>query len=390
MPRHAARRKIAIVTGSRAEFGLLTPVIRAIGAHPRLEAHVIAAGSHFLGPARTIRDVEALFPVAGKVRMQKAGHSTRADDARAVARGIDGFSRAFAELQPGWVVVLGDRIEAFAAASAAAIAGIGVAHIHGGDRAEGIADESMRHAITKLAHLHLAATKQSGERIIRMGERAEHVHVVGSPAIDGLAGIRTTTDEQVRRLILPRDWTHPHLVVLLHPSGIEGGEGAWFDEQVFRGAVVMAGPRVLTFAPNFDAGRERIERLRRLYAKDHGWASVEHLPRDQWISLLKWMARKRVPLMGNSSAGLIEAAALGVCAINVGPRQAGRERDRNVIDVPDPAVEMIPLVEKVRRRTRRLGPSRLYGDGRSGPRIARLLAGVNPRDPALLRKQITY
>src|SRR5205814_7191599 len=107
----------------------------------------------------------------------------------ATGRGIAGFARVFEEIRPDWVVVLGDRIEAFAAASAASIGGWALAHIHGGDRAEGIADEAMRHAITKLAHLHLAATPQSGERIARMGERPAHVHVVGSPALDELGSI---------------------------------------------------------------------------------------------------------------------------------------------------------------------------------------------------------
>src|SRR5205814_10141422 len=131
----------------------------------------------------------------------------------ATGRGIAGFARVFEEIRPDWVVVLGDRIEAFAAASAASIGGIAVAHIHGGDRAEGIADEAMRHAITKLAHLHLAATEQSAERIIRMGERPEHVLVIGSPAIDGLLAIPALADQRDEEL------GRPGAVFLMHPVG---------------------------------------------------------------------------------------------------------------------------------------------------------------------------
>ena len=142
--------------------------MHAVQRTKRLKLQVVAAGPTFLPPARTIREVEAEFKLAARVPMQSASGgpalragSSRLADALATARGIDGFARAYARLKPDWVVVLGDRIEAFAAASAASIAGIAVCHIHGGDRAEGIADEAMRHAITKLSHLHCAATKLS-------------------------------------------------------------------------------------------------------------------------------------------------------------------------------------------------------------------------------------
>src|SRR5438105_3875872 len=124
---------------------------------------------------------------------QTAGRTSRADEVEGVGTGVARFGRAFQRLAPDWVVVLGDRIEPFAAAAAASIGGYALAHIHGGDRAEGIADEAMRHAISKLAHLHLPATEQSRERLVRMGERPEHIHTVGSPAIDGLEAIPALT-----------------------------------------------------------------------------------------------------------------------------------------------------------------------------------------------------
>ncbi|MEN0019640.1 MAG: UDP-N-acetylglucosamine 2-epimerase, partial [Planctomycetota bacterium] len=134
--------RIMVVTGTRAEFGLLTPVMRAVEAHPALQLQVVAAGSHLVPPALTFRDVKAVFDVVDSVPMQRPGHGTRLDDAEAVGRGMARFARTLAGHEPDWVVVLGDRIEAFAAASAASLAGVAVAHIHGGDRAEGIADEA--------------------------------------------------------------------------------------------------------------------------------------------------------------------------------------------------------------------------------------------------------
>jgi UDP-hydrolysing UDP-N-acetyl-D-glucosamine 2-epimerase len=383
-------KRVAVVTGSRADFGLLVPVVNAIEADRRLSLRLVAAGAHFMGPARTIRDVEALFRIAARVPMQRPGGRTRLGDARATARGVDGFARAYARVKPDWVVVLGDRIEAFAAAAAAAVGGIGVAHIHGGDRAEGIADESMRHAISKLAHMHLAATKESGARLVRMGERSAHVHVVGSPAVDGLARVRAMTDAEVAGLVGPRAWRHPALVMLLHPSGSDDADDPRLVEALFRNASAMGGGRVLAFAPNMDPGRDAIERLRRRYVRTDGWAPVEHLPRERWVGLLKWMSRRRAPLLGNSSAGLIEAAALGVVTINVGPRQAGRERDANVIDVPRADVGFGRAAARAERLARGLRASGRFGDGKAGERIARLLAAVDPKDPAVLRKRNAY
>ena len=204
-------RRIAILTGSRAEFSLLTPVIRAIGAHPDCEALVLVAGSHLLPPAVTKRDVEALFPIAAEIPMQSPGVTGRIADARALAWGISGVADAIEKLQPDWLVVLGDRIEALAGAAATSIGGVALAHIHGGDRAEGVADDAMRHAITKLAHVHFGATSSSADRIVRMGEDPKRVHVVGSPSIDALRGTAPLEDAPFR------DLGSPDTILLLHP-----------------------------------------------------------------------------------------------------------------------------------------------------------------------------
>jgi UDP-hydrolysing UDP-N-acetyl-D-glucosamine 2-epimerase len=383
-----ARRRVAVVTGTRAEFGLLTPVIRAIRADKRLDCQLIAAGSHFLPPARTIREVEAAFPVAAQVRMQRTGHRSRHDDALATARGVEGCARAFARLKPDWVLVLGDRIEAFAAASAAAIAGVGVAHIHGGDRAEGIADESMRHAITKLAHLHLAATAQSADRIVRMGELPERVHVVGSPAMDGLRAVEPMSDRDARAL------GNPRTVVLLHPSGLSTHAERGLADALARAVAGSCSSPVLVLAPNHDAGRDVVVRSLRSHRQDN-WTFVEHLPRSEFVSLLKRLATPRAHgvLVGNSSAGLIEAAACGLPVVNVGPRQEGRERAANVLDVPADGPRLSDRISDTLARAfnRPPAPGRHpYGNGRAGPRIARLLARTDPHDPALLRKRNTY
>lgn len=372
--------RVMVVTGSRAEFGLLAPVMHAIGAHADLELAVVAAGSHLIPPALTFRDVKAEFLVADSVPMQEPGRPTRLDDAQAVGRGIARFARTYAGHRPDWVVVLGDRIEAFAAASAASIGGIPVAHLHGGDRAEGIADEALRHAITKLSHLHLPATEQSARRLRAMGEPTSRVVVVGSPAIDGLDAIEPIESDDLEK------WTGsramPQAVMLMHPAGRD----AETEEAVTAAVLEALGDvRVLALHPNHDPGREGV--LRAIEARSEQVHAVEHLPRAQFVGLLKNLSASGGVLVGNSSAGLIEAAALKLPVVNVGPRQAGRERPGNVVDA---AHETTEAIRGALRRAHELDLANLehpYGDGHAGEHAAEAIAHVDLSDPSLLRKR---
>lgn len=332
--------------------------------------------------------------MAARVPMQKTREKrTRAADALATARGIEGFAKAFARLKPEWVVVLGDRVEAFAAASAASIAGFGVCHIHGGDRAEGVADEAMRHAITKLAHLHCTASEESAERIIAMGERREAVHMTGSPGIDGLAKIKPMRDREARTL------GDPVAVVLVHPSGLGepyeslGGLNGVLLARVASKRLTGREDRLLILEPNHDPGREEIVKTYQLRDTKH-LPRRAHLPREQFVALLKRLAG--IPggvLIGNSSAGLIEAAAIGMPVVNFPPRQSGRERDANVVDSRGMMCEgtkgiarPIEALSQAIALSGRLKPSKRFGDGRAGEKIAGLLARVQPN----LRKQNAY
>ncbi|MBK7406499.1 MAG: UDP-N-acetylglucosamine 2-epimerase (hydrolyzing) [Phycisphaerales bacterium] len=377
-----APRRVAVVTGSRADFGLLRSVMAAVENHPRLDLMVIASGSHLIPPAETFRDVKRAFAVADSVPMQRSGPATRMDDAESTGRGIARFARSFAGLKPDWVVVLGDRIEAFAAAAAASIGGLAVAHLHGGDRAEGIADEAMRQAITKLAHLHLPATEQSAERLRRMGERPEHVVVVGSPAVDDLAGFVPLADA---------DWDglgQPRAVVLLHPIGRHAEEEEAAAGAVLEGAASV-GP-VLALAPNHDPGRAGIERAIALAAERGAVTQSGHLERSRFVGLLRRLSSNRGVLVGNSSAGLIEAACLGVPAVNVGSRQAGRERAGNVLDVERESADAVAAAVRRAVAMNLAGMPHPYGDGRAGERAAAALAAVDPHGARLLRKHCAY
>ena len=384
-PRDARRRRVMVVTGSRAEFGLLRPVMDAVRDHHALELLVVAAGAHLIPPAETFREVKNAYPVADSIPMQKPGPATRLDDAEALGRGIARLARSLASLRPDWVVLLGDRIEAFAAA-AASVAGVAVAHLHGGDRAEGIADEAIRHAVTKLAHLHLAATQASAERILRMGEKPEHVRVIGSPAIDAIDDTPPLPDAQWHAL------GPPDAVMLLHPLARHPEEEEAAASEVIRGTLesLPRHARLVALAPNADPGREGIERAIGAFESAGRLRRAPHMARGQFVGLLKRLASTRGVLVGNSSAGLIEAAAIRLPVVNVGPRQNGRERAGNVVDSPRESAE---TVAHALRRAVALDLANLrhpYGEGRAGPLAAAALAETDPHSPAILRKRNTY
>lgn len=373
--------KVMVVTGTRAEFGLLRPVMHAIHAHPALELYVVAAGSHLVQPAVTFREVKAEFAIADSIPMQTAGKVGRLHDVESLGKGIARFGRSYDMNSPDMVVVLGDRIEAFAAASAASVGGIPLAHIHGGDRAEGVADEAMRHAITKLAHVHFPATNSSAKRIVKMGEEASQVFVVGSPAIDGLDAVNPLGDGAYAEL------GSPEVVVLMHPIGREDER----ESEAMRTVIEsVSDKRVLVLHPNLDPGRRGI--MEAIESAPIDVQVREGLPRDVFVGLLKRMGASGGALVGNSSAGLIEAAAIGCPSVDIGDRQAGRERCDGWTAHADESVDSIrDALARVTdpEATRAEHP---YGDGHSGEliadNIARVLGHVSHTE--LLRKRCVY
>jgi len=374
-------RKVMVVTGTRAEFGLLRPVMFAIAERPDLQLHVVAAGSHMVQPAVTFREVKAEFAISDSIPMQVAGKVGRLHDVEALGKGIARFGRSYEMNEPDMVVVLGDRIEAFAAASAASVGGVLLAHIHGGDRAEGVADEAMRHAITKLAQMHFPATQTSAERIIKMGEDPAHVHVVGSPAIDGLNTINPLGDGAFAEL------GSPEIVVLMHPIGRRDEAEAAAMQFVLD---AVNDKRVLVLHPNLDPGRRGI-----MTAIERAPIDVQVRPgmvRDQFVGLLKRIGAEGGALVGNSSAGLIEASAIGCPSVDIGDRQSGRERCEGWSELADESVESIrSALSQVIDPDATRSPHP-YGDGTSGDQIAahidRVL-GESDTD-GMLRKHCSY
>lgn len=379
-------RRVAYVTGTRADFGLAEQMLHRVHGHPGLELRLIVTGMHRVA---AFGNTEALversgLPIGARVDMLLAGDGCRAM-ATGIGVGIIGIAQAMEFLAPDVVLLLGDRGEMLAGAIAAIHLGIPVAHCHGGE-VSGTIDESVRHAISKLAHVHFASTARSAERLIRMGERPDSVFVTGAPGLDAVVA----TPPPARDALAADYGLEPALpwaVVVYHPDTVSGDSAAEIDEVV--SALETYDGQLAVFEPNADAGRQPIvDRLDKLRQRP-GTIVLRNAPRQDFLGLL---AHAQL-MVGNSSSGIIEAPSLGVPVVNVGKRQDLRERGDNVLDVPAERHAIADAVlracadqafqERVRRRR---NP---YGDGLAGERIAARLAEL-ALGPGLLEKRLTY
>jgi len=383
-------RRICIVTGTRAEYGLLRPIMRAVRRRRGLALQVVVTGMHLARRfGHTVDEIAADgFRIDARVRTVPRDDTNTAY-AASVGTGVRGLARAFDDLRPEVVLVLGDRVEAFAAATAAALSNRVVAHVHGGDRAQAGYDDYMRHAITKMAHLHFAATRASARRIERLGERRDRVWVVGAPGLDEIRTARLPAASTLRRRY-GLDATAPFLLVVQHPVSTQSDRAAR-EMRATLGAVLKSGLPALVVYPNADAGGRRMIAVVERTAAENSerLIAVPSLPRLDYLALLKCAAA----LVGNSSSGIIEAPSFKTPVVNVGDRQAGRERANNVIDVKPTRADVARGIEQALNDTtfrRRLARCRSpYGTGHAGVAIARVLARV-PFDDKLRMKRITY
>lgn len=380
-----SRRTIVVVTGTRAEYGILRTVIAAIQAHPRLRLRLVVTGMHLLRKfGNTVNEIRRDgWKIDARVPMQsEADHP--AEQAAGMGRGIAGLARVFKRLEPTFVVVLGDRIEAFAAAAATVMSRRLLAHIHGGDVAAGDIDDTLRHAISKLAHVHLPATRDAAERIRRLGEDRWRIHQTGAPGLDELRELLDRTETKSLNL-LDYAANEDFAIVVRHPCSRSAPTERQQMENLL-GAVRAEGLASVVLYPNSDPGNSGIIRAIQR-ARHHPSVRVyPSLPRPVYLSLLR---RARI-LVGNSSSGIIEAAFLGTPAVNVGQRQAGRLRaSRCILDASENVASIRRAIRAARRMRPRPGARTAYGDGRAGKRIAKVLATVKLTE-RLAFKRITY
>ena len=382
-----SRRKVCVVVASRANYGRIKAVMHAIRNHPDLELQLIVGASALLeryGRAIDIIRNDGFEPDA-TVYLVLEGE-TPGTMAKSTGLGIMELATAFDNLRPDIVLTVADRYETMATAVASSYMNIPLAHTQGGE-VTGSIDESVRHAITKLAHIHFPTTELSRQRLLRMGESPDRVFVTGCPSIDAIATIDFTLKPEtlartgVGGQIDPRS---RFILVLQHPVTTEYAETAEHIDATIEAVRRLKHPTVWLW-PNVDAGSDTIsKRLRQFRERER--PDYVHFYRNFSVEDYARVMHAAGCILGNTSSSLREGAYLGTPAVNVGSRQHGRERGPNVVDVPNDADAIEAAVRKQLAHGK-FPSSALYGDGKAAPRIAGRLATVS-LEP--IQKYLTY
>ena len=382
-------RKVGLVVTARPSYARIKTALAAIQQHPDLELQLIVAASALLDRyGEVVRYIEADgFEVAAKIFNVLEGENL-ITSAKSTGLGIMELATIFDNLQPDVVVTVADRYETLATAVAAAYMNIPVAHVQGGE-VTGSIDEKVRHAVTKLSNLHFVASQKAAKRVERMGEEPDSIFITGCPSVDLAATAQAEPKldfdpfEKYGGVGSVADLSQGYLVVMQHPVTTQFGESQTQIE-ITLAAVEAVDMPALIFWPNVDAGSDSISRGIRKFREQGRGGKFHYFKNMQPQDFLKLILNSKA-IVGNSSVGIRESAYLGVPAINIGERQAGRERGGNVLDVGHDAA----AIEAAIRQQVAHGPyasEAIYGDGRAGERIADLLATLELR----IEKQLTY
>ncbi|MGH1427310.1 MAG: UDP-N-acetylglucosamine 2-epimerase [Arenicella sp.] len=382
-------RKICVVVGSRANYSSIKSAMRAIDNHPELTLQVVATSSALLDRYGQVVDLieKDGFNIDDRVYMLMEGE-TPLTMAKSTGIGTIELASTFDRLQPDIVVTIGDRFETMATTIATTYMNIALAHTMGGE-VTGTIDESIRHAITKFAHIHFPACNDAVERIIKLGELPESIHNVGCPRLDLVANIIDNLDDVDMSPIMTEgvgdkiNINNSFIILSQHPVTTEYGAG---EQQILNSlrAIKETGLPAIVLWPNGDAGSEDIARGMRKFREheDNGnFHYFKNLPIDVYIKLMKNTAC----LVGNSSSGIRDGAFIGTPSVNIGTRQNMRERGQNVIDVDNDQHAIHAAIQK--QVENGAYPSEaIYGDGNAGQRIADVLATCQWE----IQKTITY
>lgn len=381
-------RSVCVVVGSRANYSSIKSAMTAVREHPELTLQLVVGASALLDRYGTVLDVIERdgFEPDEKVFMLIEGE-TPSTMAKSTGLGLLELPTAFERLEPDVVITVGDRFETMATALAATYMNIPLAHTMGGE-VSGNIDESIRHAVTKFAHIHFPACSDAAERIVKMGEDPESVHVVGCPRMDLVAEVLADGANNLGRLFTlgvggTFSLDEPFLIVSQHPVTTEYGDGKRQIRETMLAVEELDLPAVVLW-PNADAGAEDIASGIRAFREHHDDAKLhffKNLPTNEYVRLMA----KTACLIGNSSSAIREGAFVGTPAVNIGPRQQGRQRGSNVIDVD---YDRAQIVDAVRRQGEHgpYGMEPIYGDGHAGKRIAQILS----ERPLSIHKRIAY
>lgn len=380
-----APRRVAVVTGTRADYGLLYWLIHDLHQSSDFELQLLVTGMHLMPRfGHTVEVIEQDgFPIAAKVDLALNSDAPDAV-ARAIGTGTAEFADVLATLSPDWVVILGDRFEALAAAIAAYTQRIPIVHLHGGEITEGALDDGYRHAITKLAALHLTAAEPYRRRVVQMGESPERTFVVGAPGLEHLVRTPLMSRTELERA-LELTLGEASFLVTFHPATLEEGDPAEQCRELLAALDAFPRARVIFTLPNADPGGRAIISVLEDYVQLHPdrCRLFPSLGQQRYLSLLHCVSA----VVGNSSSGLIEAPSAGCATVNIGDRQRGRLRAASVIDCAPRRHEIEAALRRVLDPDFRAGLSGVrnpYGDGRVAARILHILRHTNPS--AVVRK----
>ena len=377
------KRKITITTGTRAEYGILRPILNEITQRKKLQLILIVTGTHLSKRhGMTINEIKK-----DKFKIYQTFKFLPNDDtgfsaAKSLGDGVIQFAKIFKKVKPDINLILGDRDEMLASAIAAYHMNIPNAHIHGGD-VSGSIDEYSRHAITKISNIHFAATEKSKRRIIKMGENPKFVYLTGSTSIDELRNNKILSKSQFEKKYGFK-LTKNLIVLVQHPVTTQIASTKKHIQNTLK-AIEYFGYRTIIIAPNSDAGSNIIFQNIKQFANSHNFVRVfSSLPRSDFLCLIKNCGA----LVGNSSSGLIEASYFGTSVVNIGIRQQGREKGHNVLDAKSESIISIKRTIScaLKKNTK---PSYLYGVGTSSPKIAQYLEKIK-LSSELIEKRLTY
>lgn len=337
-------RTIAVVTGSRADFGLLSGLIKYLHARPDLTLQLVVTGAHLSQRfGHTVDEVRGSgVPISAEIDLDLAGDRP-ADAARACGRGIERLAETFARLRPDLIVVLGDRFEILAAGLAGLFLRIPVAHIHGGELTEAAIDDTMRHMLTKIAGLHFVAAAEYRRRVIQMGERPEHVFDVGALALDNIRTVSLPDRAELHREFgVPAD--KPYFLVTYHPVTRREGDDGAVVEAMLAALHRVSGTCTVFTGVNVDPGHESVHAPIAQYVAAHPGRALlcASLGHAGYLGAM----RHALAVVGNSSSGVIEAPAMGVPTVNIGMRQKGRLRAASVIDCGETEGEILAALTR--------------------------------------------
>ena len=324
------KRKVVLVTGSRAEYGILRYVIKYLKESNFLDLHLIVTGMHLSHEfGNTYKEIENDgILINDKVEILLSGDSPTSIS-KSIALGIISFSEIFEKIKPDFLLVLGDRFEIISASISATVSRIPIVHIHGGETTEGVIDESIRHSITKMSHIHFPSTEEYMERVIQLGEDPKNVYNFGSPAIDSIFNLNLVKKDKLEKLINFKI-TEKYFIVTFHPVTLENFSAQNQFMELLLALKNFNSYKIIFTYPNSDMnGRIIIEMIEEFIKLNKlNSISFKSLGQLKYFSLLK----SATLVIGNSSSGLIEAPSFKIPTINIGDRQRGRVKAKSVID----------------------------------------------------------